>query len=173
MPPPRPAKARKIHLTPPAKHPTRKAIPQDGLPTGHLGSAAPTMEDVFTALTETQSKSNPNVPSRGLMFPGRLAQLHPAGPMLKKDGTDGCPVEITADWSLEQLDKAVDYGAHPSASDPDAAKALRAEALEKVEQGFAKLVPWKNSKLKSKKTSSAIPKPVPLLPSPTRADSIE
>ena len=34
------------------------------------------------------------------------------------------------------------HGAHPSASTPEASQALRAEALEKVEQGFAKLTPW-------------------------------
>ena len=95
------------------------------------------------ALTETQSKYNPNVPSRGLMFPGRLAQKHPAGPMLKDCGTTGCPVEVSEDWTLDQLDQAVAYGAHPSASTPEAAKALQEKALEKVQQGFAKLIPWK------------------------------
>ena len=45
--------------------------------------------------------------------------------------------------NIEQLDQAVACGAHPSASTPEAAKALREEALEKVHQGFAKLIPWK------------------------------
>jgi hypothetical protein len=77
------------------------------------------------------------------MYPGRLAQLHPAGPMLQQYGTEGCPVDISEDWTIEQLDAAVAYGAHPSAETPEAIAALRQEALEKVEQNFCKLVPWK------------------------------
>ncbi|MCA1807601.1 MAG: hypothetical protein LC687_07120, partial [Actinobacteria bacterium] len=63
--------------------------------------------------------------------------------MLQKFGTHGCPVEIISDWTLDKLDQAVAYGAHPSASSPEASEALRSEALEKVEQGFVKLIPWK------------------------------
>ncbi|CAB9508022.1 hypothetical protein SEMRO_329_G118860.1 [Seminavis robusta] len=35
------------------------------------------------------------------------------------------------------------YGAHPSAEAAEAAQACRTEALEKVDQGFVKLMPWK------------------------------
>ena len=62
--------------------------------------------------------------------------------MLQHFGTHGCPVEVISDWTLQQLDQAVNYGAHPSATTPTAAAALRAEALEKVDQGFARLVSW-------------------------------
>ena len=75
------------------------------------------------------------------MYPGKLAQQHPAGPMLKEFGTEGCPVEVAEDWTIEQLDAAVEYGAHPSAESVEAATALRQEAMEKVNQGFTKLVP--------------------------------
>ena len=37
---------------------------------------------------------------------------------------------------------AIQKGAHPSARAPEAAAACRTETLEKVEQGFAKLVKW-------------------------------
>ena len=77
------------------------------------------------------------------MFPGPVAQRHPAGPMLQAFGTTGCPADITEDWTIDQLDAAVAYGAHPSATAPEAASALRKEALEKVEQNFAKLMPWR------------------------------
>ena len=77
------------------------------------------------------------------MYPGRLAQRHPFGQTLKEYGTDGCPVNILDEWALEQMDAAVAYGAHPSATAPEAAAALRAKALEKVEQKFAKLISWK------------------------------
>jgi hypothetical protein len=76
------------------------------------------------------------------MYPGPLAQAHPAGPMLQHYGTHGCPVEVVSDWTLAQLDQAVAYGAHPSAQSLEAAKALRTESLEKVAQGFTKLIPW-------------------------------
>jgi hypothetical protein len=52
--------------------------------------------------------------------------------MLKQYGTQGCPVEIVSDWTLEQLDQAVTYGAHPSAESLEAATALRTKSLEKV-----------------------------------------
>ena len=99
-----------------------------------------TQPELFDILTETQSKSNPHIPSRGLMYPGRLAQRHPFGATLKQYGTEGCPVKILDEWGLEQLDAAVAYGAHPSAETLEAAAALRAEALEKVDQNFAKLI---------------------------------
>ena len=97
---------------------------------------------ILEHLTDRQSKYIHQVPKRGLMCPGKIAQSHPAGPMLKQYAMDGCPVALEENWSLEQLDEAVKYGAHPSARAPTAAAAVRAEALEKVEQGFAKLVPW-------------------------------
>ena len=42
----------------------------------------------------------------------------------------------------------MDYGAHPSARDPEATQCCRLEALEKVEQGFCKVMPW--SKLRER-----------------------
>ena len=95
------------------------------------------------------------------MYPGPLAQAHPAGPMLAQFGTHGCPVEITSDWTLEQLDQAVQYGAHPSAESIEAATALRTEALEKVEQGLPNLSPGRISELKLYLAPSSIPKLVP------------
>jgi hypothetical protein len=76
------------------------------------------------------------------MFPGRIAQSHPAGPMLQKWGTSGVEVDIEAPWTIEQIDEAVRYGAHPSARSPVAAKALRKETMEKVNRGFAAICPW-------------------------------
>jgi hypothetical protein len=120
---------------PTATHPDQPT-PSDSLVPASL-------QDIFSVLTETQSKFNLHIPTCGLMFPGPLAQAHPAGPMLAQYGTSGCPADIEADWTLEQLDQAVHYGAHPSAESLAAATALRAEALEKVGQGFARLIPWK------------------------------
>ncbi|HEY9816807.1 MAG TPA: hypothetical protein V6D20_13560 [Candidatus Obscuribacterales bacterium] len=68
--------------------------------------------------------------------------LHPAGPLLKEYGDLGLPVEVDGTWTMEQLDLAVAYGAHPSARTAEAAECCRAEAMEKVHQGFCKIVPW-------------------------------
>ena len=139
-----PSQTRPLHHVPPATHPARLAPSPTQLHTIQQTMAPLTQPELFDILTETQSKSNPHIPSRGLMYPGRLAQRHPFGPTLKQYGTDGCPVHIMDKWGLAQLDAAVAYGAHPSAETPEATAALRAEALEKVEQGFAKLISWKH-----------------------------
>ena len=134
---------RRLHQVPPATHPVHLAPSPTQLHTIQQTMAPLTQPELFDILTETQSKSNPHIPSRGLMYPGRLAQRHPFGPTLKQYGTDGCPVHILDEWGLAQMDAAVAYGAHPSAETPEATAALRAEALEKVDQGFAKLISWK------------------------------
>lgn len=135
---------RRIHSVPPPTHNSRLGRTPLRATTLADSLAPVPMDDIFAVLTETQSKSNKHVPTRGLMYPGPLAQAHPAGPMLAHFGTHGCPVEISSDWTLEQLDQAVQYGAHPSAESIEATTALRTEALEKVDQGFARLVYWKD-----------------------------
>ena len=148
---PSPAK-RPLHATP-TLPPDQVQPHLPGAPPGHPSSShasSPlqqalgniTTTELFQVLTDTQSKSNPHVPTRGLMFPGPIAQQHPVGPQLRTWGHQGCPANLQDNWTLDQLDAAVAYGAHPSASTPEAAEALRHEALEKVEQRFAKLMPW-------------------------------
>ena len=134
---------RRLHASPPSNHPARFGAKAARVTTLADTIAPLSQEELVDILTETQSKYNKHVPTRGLMYPGPIAQAHPAGPLLRKFGTEGCPVDIIDDWTLQQLDQAVAYGAHPSAETPEAAQALRAEALEKVQQKFAKLVPWK------------------------------
>ena len=43
---------------------------------------------------------------------------------------------------MEMLEAAIEKGSHPSAMEPEAAGQLRAETLEKVAQGYARLVTW-------------------------------
>jgi hypothetical protein len=125
-----------------ANNPFHISHPPSGNTTLAQSLAPASLDEIFSVLTQTQSKSNSHVPTRGLMYPGPLAQAHPAGPMLTKFGTHGCPVSIATNWTLDQLDHAVEYGAHPSAKTVEAATALRTEALQKVDQGFATLVSW-------------------------------
>jgi hypothetical protein len=79
---------------------------------------------------------------RGLMAPSGEALKHPAADMLLKFLMKGCPVETGPKWTKAMLDAALAKGAHPSAMEPEAAAQLRAESIEKANQGFCRLVPW-------------------------------
>ena len=76
------------------------------------------------------------------MRPNGPALEHPAAPLLIEFATDGPKTGIDLQHPLTVLEAAIKRGAHPSAEHQDAAKALRLETLEKVQQGFARLVPW-------------------------------
>jgi len=76
------------------------------------------------------------------MYPHPSTSHHPAYPILLKFAHDGCPVDCGPEWSLKQLQDAVHRGNHPSAQTPEAITCLCEEMLEKVKQGFAKIIPW-------------------------------
>jgi len=76
------------------------------------------------------------------MRPNPCIRHHPAYETLFEYATDGCPVDCGESWSQDQLEAAIHRGNHASAQDPQAAKCLREEALEKVEQGSARIVKW-------------------------------
>ncbi len=82
----------------------------------------------------------------GLMAPSGEALKHPAADLLLEFSTDGCPVSTGPKWTKAMLEAALVKGAHPSAIVPEAATQLRAESLEKAEQGFCKLVNWDDIK---------------------------
>jgi hypothetical protein len=98
----------------------------------------------FVGLTEQQSKYKNKF--RGLMAPSGPALEHPAADLLLELATVGCSSHIGEQWSMEMLDAAIRKGAHPSAMLPEAAKQLRDETLEKVAQGYARLVRWEDIK---------------------------
>ena len=126
-------------------------------------------EELLKALTKDQSKSR-NLPKVGLMAPGSIAQSHPAGSLLQQFAELGCTVDISEEWSLEALDKAVAYGAHPSARTPEAAKVCRDEALEKVAQGFVTLIPWSKLRelIKQRKHTNTKISPIAAIPHKSR-----
>jgi len=74
---------------------------------------------------------------KGCMHPNPCIQHHPAYKTLFEYATDSCPVDCGETWSRDQLEVAIHRGNHASAQDPQAAKCLHEEALEKVEQGSA------------------------------------
>ena len=100
-------------------------------------------------LSPAQSKStdtNTPPPFLGLMFPTEEAIHHPAGSMLKNWALAGCPVDCGDPWTVQQMQAAIDKGAHPSARVPEAAKACRLEALEEARDGMCKIVAWEDIK---------------------------
>jgi hypothetical protein len=91
-------------------------------------------------LSAQQSKYNKLF--NGLMAPSGPALAHPAAPLLLELATLGCTVTNADVWMMEMFEAAIHKGAHPSALIPEAAKQLREETLEKVAQGYARLVTW-------------------------------
>jgi hypothetical protein len=95
-------------------------------------------------LTEQQRKYQQTY--RGLMAPSGPALHHPAAPLLLELATLGCTSEMGDTWTQELIEAAIKKGAHPSALDPKASRQLRDETLEKVNQGYARLVYWDDIK---------------------------
>ena len=80
------------------------------------------------------------------MYPRNEVLNHPAGPDLLHYALNGCPVDCGKDWSYEQLEPAIEKGAHSSANDDEAATACRKEAMERVAEGCCRLVAWDDIK---------------------------
>ena len=78
----------------------------------------------------------------GLMQPSGPALAHPAAPMLTDYAKYGCPVDCGPNWTKQQIDEALDYGAHPTAREPEALKCLIKEAEEKEKEGFVHILRW-------------------------------
>ena len=76
----------------------------------------------------------------GLMWPRTYALNHPAAPLLDRYALKGCPVGCGDHWTQDRIEAAIAHGLHCSVCTPQAQQALRQEALEKVNQGFAKIV---------------------------------
>ena len=66
--------------------------------------------------------------------------------MLIEFATTGCNATNDDRWSMELLEAAIAKGAHPSALPPEPAAQLHAETMEKISQGYARLVTWDDIK---------------------------
>ena len=82
----------------------------------------------------------------GLMFPNSFAVDHDAAPLLNGYATHGCPVDCGADWSHTRITDAITRGAHRSAYAKPAVEFLREETREKIKNGFARVVKWRDIK---------------------------
>jgi hypothetical protein len=115
-----------------------KQLPQTRHKIGHNEREA--KQRLNIGLTKEQSKYKRKF--RGLMAPSGPALKHPAAPLLLELATLGCSSDTGDQWHMDLLEAAIKKGAHPSAMAPEAAEQLRSETLEKVEQGYARLVKW-------------------------------
>ena len=79
---------------------------------------------------------------RSFMQPRGRTLLHDAGPLLLQYATTGCPADCGEAWSVEDMEAAVSKGPHMSALQPLAAAQFCAEALEKEQLGFCRIVKW-------------------------------
>ena len=66
--------------------------------------------------------------------------------MLLNFAKNGCPVNCGSDWTRDEIVAALRRGPHPSARQQNAAQALHKEVHDKVAQGYAKIVKWKDIK---------------------------
>ena len=78
--------------------------------------------------------------------------MHPSAALLQEYAQRGCPVTVGQDWTLGDLEAAVDIGPHVSVLAPDAIDQMHVEAREKEKQGFANIFKWEelNENLPSK-----------------------
>ena len=98
---------------------------------------------------ETIPKDTPvkaGIGKYGLMQPNWYAMSHEAIPILKGYEEDGCPVDCGPNWSCERITDAIRCGSHKSAYLPGAVEFLQKETDEKVKNGYARVVRWKDIK---------------------------
>ena len=118
-------------------------------------------------LTAAERKSDGSLKWKGLMLPRGPLLNHPAADLLLEYSTQGTPVDCGQPWSQEEIQQAIEYGAHPSATDPAAATELRKEALEREAMGVVKIVKWDD--IKDNPPASLKVSPVAAIPHKSRS----
>ena len=80
------------------------------------------------------------------MAPQGLALQHEAADLLTDWEKFGCPTQTGRDWSLAEIQAAIDRGPHKSALEPDAIAHFAEEVADKVAKGQARVVLWDDIK---------------------------
>jgi hypothetical protein len=83
-----------------------------------------------------------------------LREMAPQGLVLKHEVADilcewehfGCPTAAGRDWTLVEIQAAIDQGPHKSAREPDAIAHFAQEVTNKVAKGQARVVLWEDIK---------------------------
>ncbi len=78
----------------------------------------------------------------GQMRPSNLALEHPAANILLEYSMRGCPVRAGRNWTLEEMEAAIQRGPHVSALEPAAMEQLQAEVAIKVQKNQVRVVRW-------------------------------
>ena len=78
------------------------------------------------------------------MYPRSFALSHQAAPMLDTWSREGCPVDCGVDWAKEWVEAALKRGPHITALESDAIKVLHQECLDKVKNGYSRIMPGGN-----------------------------
>ena len=82
----------------------------------------------------------------GLMHPRNYALQHDAATLLQDYAQNGCPVDAGEDWTIEQIQDALERERHKSAYLDGAAAFLQRETTEKIKNGYARVVKWSDIK---------------------------
>ena len=83
---------------------------------------------------------------KSLMQPDPSIKNHPAYQLLKQYSENGCPVECGDPWTQEHILEALKRGPHITARQQKAREELHKETKQKVKDGFAKVVKWRDLK---------------------------
>ena len=84
--------------------------------------------------------------TKSLIPPRNKALCHPAADALLQYTTDGCSLDYGQDWTLAQMEAAIQKGPHQNAQLPEASKALRTKARERIAEDSCRVVKWKDIK---------------------------
>ena len=79
-----------------------------------------------------------------LVSPRNEALLHAAAELIDAYSKNGCPADCGPDWTQEHVKAALLKGPHSSANAPDALEALLAETDEKVKNGYARVLRYRD-----------------------------
>jgi hypothetical protein len=74
------------------------------------------------------------------MAPQTLALEHEAATILEDWEKFGCPTKTGRDWTLNEIQAAIDRGPHKSALEPEAIAHFAEEVADKVKKGQARVV---------------------------------
>jgi len=90
-------------------------------------------------------KSRPST-YRGSMCPDGLALHHPAAAKLLEYAMDGCPTRTGQNWTVGEMQEAIERGPHVSALVPEAMEQLAQEVIAKEKKGQCRVIEWDSIK---------------------------
>ncbi len=126
-----------------------------------------TVHNGQTLLPEDHWDICPNTAETREMAPQGLTLRHEASELLAEWAQLGCPTRTGRDWSLAEIQAAIDWGSHQSAQEPDAIGHFAEEVPSKVNRGQARVVLWDD--IKSNHPRQLKVSPVAAIPHKSRA----